>query len=153
MPSKHQRVLPGVYLSPNGYRVKVKVGRLQAEAFFPLDTLRRTMRQWQEGKRVELRLRQPGANHVRATLAADIETYLKLPEIRNMSSVMSRHGELKAWLTGFGHRRRDSIAPIAIQDLLDEWKRNGVAASTLNHRRAALMDLHRRLVEATLRIL
>lgn len=140
---KHQRVLPGIYLIPNGYRVKVRVGRLQAEAFFPLETLRRTMRQWQEEKRVDLRARQPAAN--RGTLAADAERYLKLPEIMNMPSARSRRGDLQTWLPRFGHRRRDSLTPVEIQELLGEWRANNVAGSTLNHRRTALIDLYRRL--------
>ena len=94
------------------------------------------MTAWQKATYTELR--RADIRPVLGTLAADIERYLRRPEIQRLVSWKTRRSDTNHWLAAFGHLRRDQIASAAIQRQCDDWYRSGVAAWTVRHRLRAL---------------
>jgi integrase len=61
-----------------------------------------------------------------------------------MTSITDRARDLSAWADALGTRARTSITSVEIRTQLEAWKKDRkLAASTLNHRRTALMHLFR----------
>ena len=58
-----------------------------------------------------------------------------------MASYGERERNIGLWTAEFGSRRRDSITTDEIAAVMQGWEQQGYAASTLNHRRGALMHL------------
>ena len=79
----------------------------------------------------------------RGSFKADAIHYLAW--VRGMPSYRERERDIGCWIAEFGERRRDSITTREIASVLQRWEREGYAASTLNHRRGALMHLWSRL--------
>jgi integrase len=141
-------IAPGVYRMDNGsYRVVARVGDRKTgprpkEKRFPTGTALRAMRRWQEDHRSELR--RENVRPVRGTLAADVPTYLEriAGQLQHPSD---RKHEILAWLSSFGHRRRDAIEDHEIERQVREWQGQRVAASTIRHRLSALSMLYKEL--------
>ena len=141
MTRKRRRIARGVYRDQWGVSATVKVDGTQREKRFPIGTTLRKIRDWQGEMRVALRAavrRRP-----RGSFTADAMHYLA--GVRGMPSYRERERDIGFWLAEFGERRRDSITTREIATLLQRWERAGYAASTLNHRRGALMHLWSRL--------
>ena len=62
-----------------------------------------------------------------------------------LESPESREYETAAWLTRFGHRRRDSIEREEVRQQVLDWEAENVAASTIRHRLTALSQLYETL--------
>ena len=137
MTRKRTRIAPGIYRDQWGVSATVKVDDTQREKRFPRGTALRTIRGWQDNMRVSLRASAP--RNLRSRFEADAERYLA--GLRRMPSYRERERNISLWTEEFGPRRRSSITTDEIAAVLQEWERQGYAASTLNHRRGALMHL------------
>lgn len=121
-----------------GVRAYVKVGGVQRERRFPRGTPDSTIREWRDAERVRLRAERPAAGP-RGTFASDAGRYLKA--VAAMPSWKDRQRDIGAWLPQFGARARHSIQPWEIRAQLDAWLLDGLAPSTVRHRRTALAQL------------
>jgi integrase len=141
---------PGTAYSRSGlddgsYRVVARVGtkahgtERRKEQRFPRGTGLRAMTTWQENQRADIR--RDAFRPARATLAADVERYVRIMRQR-LVSPESREYETGAWLTRFGHRRRDSIEREEVRQQMLDWEAEGMAASTIRHRLTALSQLY-----------
>lgn len=139
----------GIVPDRNGWRAFQRIhkgaGGLKSKRF-PKATPEREMRQWQEDQRVSYRQKQTTNPISRDTLAADAVSYLKL--VATMPSLSDRKRDLQAWVDELGTRRRRDLTVNDYRLVLQRWrvggKANGkpLAASTVNHRRTALMHLY-----------
>jgi integrase len=62
-----------------------------------------------------------------------------------MPTFRERQAHIDLWVREFGPRRRDSIRTSEIDAVLSRWLTEGLAASTVKHRRGALLHLWNRL--------
>jgi site-specific recombinase XerD len=140
-------VAPGIYRMENGsYRVVARVGDRKTgprpkEKRFPAGTSLRAMKRWQEDQRAELR--RENLRPVLGTLAADVERYLEKHQVKKLASRKTRVSDTRAWLTSFGHLRRDEITTDVLQRQIEGWLREGVAAWTVRHRINALRQVYK----------
>ena len=141
MTRKRTRIARGVYRDQWGLSATVKVDGTQREKRFPIGTVLRTLREWQDEMRVALRASAP--RRPRGSFKADAARYLA--GVRAMPSYRERTRDIENWVKVFGSRRRSSIATPELEAVLYRWQAEGYAASTLNHRRGALMHLWKRL--------
>jgi integrase len=74
------------------------------------------------------------------TFAEDARDYLRTEKVQRMPTVKERTKHIEEWIEVFDRRERASIDPIEIKQALDSLLPTH-AASSLNHRRTALMDL------------
>jgi integrase len=99
------------------------------------------MRQWREDARVAYRRTPKGpAPDPPAGFAADAERYLAA--VRAMPSYADRARDIAVWVAVLEDRPRASVTATEIATQLAAWARE-LAASTVNHRRTALMHLWR----------
>ena len=141
MTRKRRRIARGVYRDRWGVSATVKVDGTQREKRFPIGTALQKIRDWQGEMRVALRAsvrRGP-----RGSFKADAIRYLA--GVRGMPSYRERERDIGFWIAEFGERRRDSITTKEMVSVLQRWEQKGCAASTMNHRRGALMHLWSRL--------
>jgi integrase len=132
----------GIVRTPRGYRAFVRVapgpGGLKSKCFKPGTGLL-TMRRWREEQRVRKNI---GADLPEAgrTLREDVAAYLR--QVQTMPTIRHRRDDLALWLRAFGPERvRASITSGDIRAQLENWRAEGYAPSTVNHRRTALMHL------------
>jgi integrase len=143
------RVAPNLYRDDRGYSVSVCVGtgeqRRSKEKRYPFGTDFADMKRWRDDTRKALRTKMPRtiASGAAGSLKRAIAQYL--PTVKAMASLESRTCDLDAWVPAFGHRRRPQITSLELDAQLHQWRANGVAASTCNHRRNALIQLWRTL--------
>jgi integrase len=138
----------GIRRAGAGWRVWQRVhpgaGGLKSKRFPATATLTE-MRQWREDQRVAHR-KAPAPKAERGTLEADIATYLKL--VATMPSFRDRKRDLDAWVAAYGMRPRLALTRADYQLQLQAWRQRGgkngtpLAASTVNHRRTALMHVY-----------
>jgi integrase len=147
------QVAPGVFRlrRPDGrlrgYRVFVRVpdpnepnGRLVTKRF-GIDTLLKTMKDWRDDQRSIARLTPAAPPRAPAVgFAKDAETYLEA--IKAMPSFSDRARDITLWVAVFGETPRTAITTAMIRTQLALWAATK-AASTVNHRRTALMHLWR----------
>jgi hypothetical protein len=100
------------------YRVVARVGDRKKgpppkERRFPANMTLKKMKAWQEDVRAELRRQK--IRPVLGTLAADVDRYLAKPEVTRLASSKTRLSDTRAWLSGFGHLRRDDISAEQVQ--------------------------------------
>ena len=137
MTRKRKRIARCVYSDQWGLSATVKVNGVQRERRFAKETALRTIREWQDETRVALRsleVRGP-----RSDFEADARRYLDA--VQRMPSYGERHRDVGFWIAEFAGRDRATITFKEIWGVLRGWEREGYAASTLNHRRGALMHL------------
>ena len=129
---------PGICLHPLGYRAFVRLfhgsGGLKSKVF-PKGTSLLDIRRWREEQRGTPIIRPQTSSG----FAADAERYLKA--VRGMPTYDWREKDIQAWVAVFGHTQRKLITAADIRAQLAEW-RTRYAASTVNHRRTALMHLY-----------
>jgi integrase len=73
------------------------------------------------------------------TFAQDVRRYLLL--VLTMKTYAWRKADLDLWIAVFGSVPRSEITSEMIRAQLEKWRKAGYAASTVNHRRTALMHL------------
>lgn len=132
----------GITKTSTGFRVWQRVhpgpGGLKSKRFPPTATLT-AMKQWREDQRVRHR-QAPHPKAERGTLAADIQRYLKL--VVTMPSLKDRTRDLKDWSKVLGMRPRDKLTRDDYRLVLNDWRLKPLAASTVNHRRTAMLHLY-----------
>ena len=115
-----------IYQGPGGLKTKV----------FPPGTSLLLIREWRDTQRATAQViprRKPASG-----FKADAETYLRA--VKGMASYQDRARDIQAWVAVFGQTPRRQITAAAIQAQLAMWD---LSASSLNHRRTALMHLWR----------
>jgi len=143
------RVAPNIYRDKIGYSVAVTVGtgelRRSKEKRYPPHTDFAIMKEWRESTRKALRHALPRRHqgHDTGTLGAAVKRYL--PNIKALASKESRLCDLEAWKKEFWYTPRTKMTTALIDAELHRWRAAGVAASTCNHRRNALIQLWRTL--------
>lgn len=134
--SHEKRLDRGIYKTDSGFRVYVRIGtKLESKRFPPTYTLDK-LRQWRAD---HVRERRPKRS-ARGTLAADVEVYLNA--VAAMPTYTDRVREISAWLPAFGQQPRWMLKPEAIRIQLAQWRAEGYAPNTCNHRRTALSHLY-----------
>ena len=141
MTRKRRRIARGVYRDQWGLSATVKVAGTQREKRFPPGTALCKIRDWQGEMRVALRASVP--SRLRGSFKADADRYLA--GVQAMPTYRERERDIGFWIAEFGERRRDSMTTQEIATVLQRWEQEGYAASTLNHRRGALLHLWSRL--------
>jgi len=140
--------MKGIVRTATGWRAFVRVhpgpGGLKSKRYLPTATLTE-MKQWRESVRVKAREQPKPEPSARGTLGADIDHYLKL--VATMPSIKDRRRDLQGWKDVLGMRPRPKITRDDYRLVLQEWKLTGnhgkpLAASTVNHRRTAMMHLY-----------
>lgn len=131
-----------------GYRAFVRIapgpGGLKSKRYPRTATLTE-MKAWRESVRVSAREQPKPVPSARGTLGADIDHYLKL--VATMPTIKDRTRDLTAWKAVLGMRPRPKLTRDDYRLVLQEWKLTGrqgkpLAASTVNHRRTAMMHLY-----------
>lgn len=127
----------GVRQDQFGFQAFVKAQGVFRSKRFPLDTPMREMQLWRDEVRLRL-LGRIAPDPVRSgeTFADDVAEYLKV--VSDMPSLRWRKDDMDLWVQRFGSRSRRSLTSVEIRRQLAIW-RQSYAASTVNHRRAALM--------------
>jgi len=133
----------GIFKTDRGWRAFVRVeGILYAKRFPPTATLTE-MKRWREETRVQARAGAIATKARRQTttgFAADADRYLVA--VRAMPTYGEREQHILEWVTVFGERARGSITSDEIRAQLHRWRQADLAASSVNHRRTALMHLY-----------
>lgn len=135
------RIARGIFRSDHGYSVIARAGQRRKERHFPLETPLRDLIAWQEETRSGFR--RLGTLRVailsRDTLEADALRYLE-----TLTGTAKRDAKalLSHWLAVLGHRRRPSLVLSDLRAVVASWLVKGIAASTINHRRDALIRLY-----------
>lgn len=142
------RDLPaGIVKTRTGWRAFVRVhpgpGGLKSKRY-PATATITEMKQWRDEQRVTAR-KQPTRKAARGTLAADIAKYLTL--VATMPTLADRTRDLESWRAVLGMRPRHDLTAQDYRLVLQEWRLHGrqgkpLAASTVNHRRTALMHVY-----------
>lgn len=139
---------PGIKKTPTGFRAWQRVhpgaGGLKSKRF-PATATVTEMKAWRESQRVKHR-EGPKIPVAKGSLSADIQHYLKL--VATMPSLKDRKRDLNAWGDVLGMKPRAKLTRDDYRLVLQDWKLRGnhgkpLAASTVNHRRTALMHLYR----------
>ena len=138
---RRTRIARGVYRDQWGLAAVVKIGGRRVERRFPAGTPLKTIKTWRDDTRVSLRRASGRANP--GTFADDAERYLLT--VSAMPTFRERQAHIGLWVREFGQRRRDSIRTSEIDAVLSRWLAQGLAASTVKHRRGALLHLWNRL--------
>ena len=136
------RVSCGVYRDQWGLSASVYPSGRRAEKRFPPGTLLKDIKAWRDDTRVCLR-KAAGPTR-RGTFANDAARYLLT--VAAMSTFRERRKHIELWIDEFGQRRRHTITTTEIDIVLSRWLgEDGLAASTVKHRRTALLHLWHRL--------
>ena len=136
------RLAPGIYRDASGIAAEVAVGtrpRLNRKGKrFPPGTTIRDIKHWQERTRIELR---DVPNKPKGSLTKDIDTYLD--QVRYLESWVERRSTLRAWTRRYPALSRRLLTTTKIRAAVNEWRDQGVAPKTINHRLQALRHLYR----------
>lgn len=145
--SARHRVAKGIFRDDMGFAVRVEVAKHREEKRYSRDTDLRTMKDWQAERRVELRRRYKARTAEPGSFAADATRYLEA--VRAMPTIAERRADIRRWCEVFGARRRQTIDASEISAVMNRWATEPrgageppYAASTLNHRRTALLHLY-----------
>jgi len=130
-----KRVDRGIYKTPYGYRVRIRIHkRLHTKRFPPTHTLD-ALRRWRDDHTRAHRKKKTA----RGTLAKDAEAYLAA--VKGMPTFADRKHALDQWTNRYGDEPRWMLTPEVIRTQLAAWKASGLANNTVNHRRTALSHL------------
>ena len=138
---KRVRIATGIYRDKWGLSASVRGGGRRREKRFPPGTRLSAVKAWRDETRVQLR--KASAKARRGTFANDATQYLM--SVTAMPTYVERRAHVELWITEFGQRRRDSITTTEIDAILSRWLGEDLAASTVKHRRTALLHLWNRL--------
>jgi integrase/recombinase XerD len=120
-------------------------GKLYSHRFKEPETTVTTAKEWQEDQRVKVRNgpAKPTTTDAPEGFAADATRYLQA--VAAMTSYVDRKRHIDLWIDVFGTTPRQDITTAQIAAQLAAWKKSGLAASSVNHRRTALLHLWRLL--------
>ncbi|HEX3058068.1 MAG TPA: site-specific integrase [Usitatibacter sp.] len=145
--SRRHRVARGIFRDDLGYAVRVEIAKHREEKRYPLTADVKAMKAWQEERRVELRRRHKARTTTPGTFADDARRYLEA--VKAMPSYVMRAADIALWSAEFGHRRRHTVTGAEIAAVLHRWateprgkEKKPYAASTVNHRRTAILHLY-----------
>jgi len=134
----------GIFRTPHGYRIVLRInGRLSRKRFPPTWTLK-ALQDWRDDHIKLARSARPA----RGTFAEDAADYLAA--VKAMTSYGDRKRDIESWVAVFGTRPRWKIKPADVRTALHAWRSGDpeatppvrpLAASTVNHRRTALGHL------------
>jgi site-specific recombinase XerD len=134
------RPATGIRWLPSGWQAYLKIRGHFHSKVFPHRTALSVMKRWRENERIQARTAAPTLPLAGATLADDVKTYSQ--QRQTMPTLRHRNDDLQLWVEHFGRARvRRSITAGEIRAQLETWRAQGYAASTVNHRRTALMSL------------
>lgn len=128
--------MKGVREDVHGYQAFVKVKGRFISKRFPKDTPLHVMREWRVQARARAILDVPPP--AGAAFEDDVKDYLKA--VSGMPTLAWRETDLVRWQSLFAGRPRSTITAVEIRTHLERWRQT-YAASTVNHRRTALMHL------------
>lgn len=135
--SRDKRLDRGIYQTPYGFRVVVRIGKILRRKRFPPTYTLDYLRDWRAD---HVRLHRP-KKHARGTFEEDVHTYLK--SVAEMPSYTDRKRQIEAWLVGRDPTfARWRLTPAMVRTQLQQWKASGLANNTVNHRRTALSHLY-----------
>jgi site-specific recombinase XerD len=144
--TRRRRVAKGIYRDRYGLSAAVKVGSgaeaMQREKRFPFDTRIKTIREWQDDIRAELRrIANRPARSTRGTLDADAKLYLA--QVKHLVSYRSRVCEVSAWTDLYGRLRRSHITTAHVRKARAQWTADDYTPKTINNRLQTLRHLYR----------
>lgn len=128
----------GIWRTPHGYRIYVWANGRSFPKRLPNTWTLTQVRQYRDEHVVALR-RTAGRAAQRGLFADDADRYLR--GVAAMPSIDDRRRDIRQWVDRFGHRSRASITVDEIRAELHRWRAT-LAASTVNHRRTALLHLY-----------
>jgi integrase len=135
----------GIRRTETGWRAYGRVSGVFFSQCFPIETTLTKLKAYREGERVRLREDAPEDEEEEkdapSTFQADVETYLAA--VKAMPTYNERKQHVEEWAALFGDRPRSSITSAEVRAQLQRWKLDDYAASSVNHRRSALMHLFR----------
>lgn len=137
-----KKVAKNIFEDDSGYEIIIqRHGRKNPPARYKKDTTLGFLKS--ERDRLLDDLTKKAERFAPGTLHADTEAYLKtLPKGRMKAD---RTNELAPWLITWGPWQRDKITSQIVRGQLAQWESDGLAPSTINHRRQALRSLYRAL--------
>lgn len=140
-----ETVAPGIYQDSRGYEARAHAAGLTRAKRFPRRTRLRDMKDWQGDTRKALRHAARARAQLLATgtLAGDIAAHLDtLPA----ADRRHRRADFTAWLTpALAQRERRTLTLDDLRAVVRGWLEAGVAASTIHHRRRALIAVYEAL--------
>ncbi len=143
------RVAPNIYRTPRGWRVYVRRKNVLHPKRFPASFTLEQLQAYVDDYRAEsARLQEQRREEQKAhagSFAADAKTYLVLRAVKAMPSYTDRTREIDRWTKAFGRRPRSTITARDIDEQLQAWRDEGLAAASVNKLRTALMSLYTRL--------
>lgn len=147
---KRLRLAKGIFQDASGITARVEVAKQRDEQRYPLGTPLETMKAWQERRKPELRaLAKRRAGAAPGSFGADCERYLAA--VKGMPTYRWRADDIALWRRALGdERRRDTIQQAEVAAVLHRWfteprsktNKRPYGASTVNHRRTALLHLY-----------
>lgn len=122
--------------TPSGTLAHIRIHGVLHRKHFPTRTEPFQIREWL--MKTEMRFRAPGATRS-GKFEDDARVYLA--SVSAMQTYSERKTHIDQWIAVFGSQSRHTITSDQIRAQLHLWKADGKAASTVNHRRTALMHL------------
>lgn len=140
-----RRVAPAIYADDRGFEARAHAAGATKSRRFPPRTALRDMKAWQADARKALRQDARARRHLLApgTLAGDIAAVLEqLPA----DDRRHRRADFLAWVTPtLGPALRRDVTLEELRAVVLGWLETGVAASTIHHRRRALIAVYETL--------
>lgn len=119
----------------SGIRAQIRIRGVLHRKHFPRDTDPVTIKQWLLA--TEMKYRRASATT--GKFSEDAKAYLQA--VAAMPTYLERQQHIQEWIEVFRGIPRHAITPDQIRAQLHAWKAAGKSASTVNHRRTALMHL------------
>lgn len=140
-----ERIAVGVYQDKVGFEVRALARGKSRCKRFPKGTRLSVMKGWQDTQRKSIReaTRIARATAREGTLAGDVAAHLGTMTIAQRRAAVALYN---AWLTpSLASRARAGVTLEQLRTVVSGWLEAGVAASTVNHRRRALIALYEAL--------
>lgn len=149
------KVAPNIYKTPYGWRVYIRATdpvtgtSIKKPVRFGPEVTLPELEHFRDSYKLERKRLQRGAVATPARgpdgFAGDAARYLTLKTVQAMPTFKTRTVDIERWAAIFRNRSRASITTGEIDEQLQAWRDEGYAASTVNHRRTALMSLYTKL--------
>lgn len=137
------RVLTGLYRDDYGFEARVVWRGAVRCRRYPLGTTTREMQDWRERTRADMQDADPQGPPQSFREAA--RTYLHSRAFLELASQKDRTRDVGRWVDVFGDTPVSLVTPAECQQLVSDWRDEGLSASTINHRIDALVAVLPRL--------